>query len=210
MPRGIGPQKSTFQDLTGKTFGSWTVIKRAPNAACGRSMWECKCVCGEVRAVMSSHLVAGRTKSCGCQRPTGTASPRFKHGLSGSSTHNIWMQMHGRCKPTAADAHLYYNKGIQVCERWNDFENFFCDMGPRPSPRHSIGRIDGNAGYEPGNCRWETAKQQANNTSRNKFIVFNGKSLTLAQWAELLGMPYSKLKWRVDNWPLERAFDAAA
>lgn len=210
MPRGIGPQKSSFQDLTGKSFGLWKVMRRASNASCGRSKWLCRCKCGTERDVMSSHLVSGRTKSCGCNRPTGPRSPRYKHGLSGSSEHEIWMRMHTRCRSPGADAHLYHQKGIRVCERWNDFTKFLDDMGPRPSPYHSVGRIDGNKGYEPGNCRWETAKEQANNTTRNRFITFNGVSMTIAQWADYWGMPYSKLKWRLENWSVERAFDAAS
>jgi len=118
----------------------------------------------------------------------------------------MWMAMLNRCKPHFQDRAIYYDKGIRVCDRWHKFENFLEDMGNRPSPHHSIGRIDGSKGYEPGNVRWETPKQQANNTSRNTFISYRGKTLTMRQWSEELGMNYDKLKYRItQNWPLDKA-----
>jgi hypothetical protein len=98
-------------------------------------------------------------------------------------------------------------KGISVCQRWQtDFLTFLADMGQRPSPEHSIERIDGKKGYEPGNCRWATAKEQARNKCNNRIIEFRGEKRCLAEWAEILGLSYSCLKIRLKKWSIERAF----
>jgi len=94
--------------------------------------------------------------------------------------------------------HSHGGRGISVCDRWvNSFDNFFQDMGPAPSPNHSLDRIDNSGNYEPTNCRWATAKEQANNTRRNKLITHNGETKTVAQWCELLNMPYGAINQRL-------------
>lgn len=205
MPRGRGTYKTAFKDYTGRQFNHWTVLSRADDRN-GRTHWNCHCVCGTEKVVAGIHLSQSASKSCGCARPTGSNSPVYKHGQSGTKLHDIWMAMHRRCRPDGPDHLLYFDKGIHVCERWHDFTNFQTDMGDRPSPRHSLGRIDGSKGYEPGNVWWETAKEQANNTTRNVFVTYGGETLTISQWADRLGMAYSKLKYRLyENWPLDKA-----
>jgi hypothetical protein len=98
--------------------------------------------------------------------------------------------------------------GINVCPRWlNSFENFFSDMGYRPSKKHSIDRIDNNGNYEPENCRWATSKEQARNTRSNNLFEYNGESKCLSQWAEDFGISYKMLHLRLTrrNWSLEKA-----
>jgi hypothetical protein len=72
------------------------------------------------------------------------------------------------CNPKASNYQYYGGRGITICERWRKFENFFADMGPRPSPAHSIDRIENNGNYEPGNCRWATAVEQNRNKRQRK------------------------------------------
>ncbi len=85
-------------------------------------------------------------------------------------------------------AHNYVLRGITICERWmNSFQNFFSDMGPR-LPHYTIERIDNNGNYEPGNCRWATQKEQANNSRKNRIIEHGGLRLTVAQWSDRLGI----------------------
>lgn len=95
-----------------------------------------------------------------------------------------------------------------MCERWYlSFPNFFADMGERPSPNHSIERIDSTGPYSPENCRWATDIEQMNNHSHNRLITYQGETRTIAEWARLLNIPYNRLRGRIArNVPTERAF----
>lgn len=107
--------------------------------------------------------------------------------------------MKGRCADMRErNRRVYFDKGITVCERWqNSFENFLADMGPRPTARHTIDRIDGSLGYSPENCRWATWLEQGNNTSRNKFLKIEGKTMTYAQAAREYRVPDHQIHNRV-------------
>jgi len=119
--------------------------------------------------------------------------------------------MIARCENAAGpDAALYRDRGIRVCERWrHDFDAFFSDMGPRPSPRHSVDRIDVNGHYEPGNCRWALPVVQANNSRRNVYLTHEGETLSVAQWADRRGLRRSTVYARVARgWPVDRVLAA--
>jgi hypothetical protein len=91
-----------------------------------------------------------------------------------SSEYLVWCHIHTRCNnPKNKDWANYGGRGITVCERWDDFENFLADMGLKPSPKHQIDRIDNDGNYEPSNCRWATKVQQANNTRRNRSLTID-------------------------------------
>lgn len=95
-----------------------------------------------------------------------------------------------------------------MCPEWEaDFLAFKAAVGQRPTPQHTLERIENNLGYQPGNVRWATRKEQANNLRKNVLILFNGKTQTLAQWADETGIHYATLRHRVviKRWPLERA-----
>jgi len=120
---------------------------------------------------------------------------------------NLWEKMVARCNcPSNPAYHKYGGRGIKVCQRWMQFENFFADMGHRP-PGKSLDRIDNDGDYSPENCRWATAKEQSRNKRTNKLVTFNGKTMCIAEWAEHLGMKMHTLYRRlcVANWPVERA-----
>lgn len=192
------PRKGQIIDITGNTYGEWKVLEFVPAEKKG-SRWLCECSCGNQRVVYSGHLKNGASKSCGCKMPKGESHVRYKHGMSETPEFKIWLQMHTRCyNPNAKGWEHYGGKGVYVCDRWKeDFTAFYADMGPRPSPNHSIDRYDIDRGYEPGNCRWATDKEQARNTSRTKWVTYEGKRMSLAEACELSGMNYGYAQERL-------------
>lgn len=125
------------------------------------------------------------------------------------SGYNSWQNMKDRCRnPKEKSFPRYGGRGIAVCQRWiESFDNFLADMGPRPSPRHSIDRYPNNNGnYEPNNCRWATPEQQAQNRRNNVTVSFNGKEQCISKWAKELGMPRATLNKRLKNgWRVDEA-----
>jgi hypothetical protein len=120
----------------------------------------------------------------------------------------VWRAMIARCHNEKNGAYYRYGgRGIQVCQRWREsFEAFLADMGPRPSPKHQIDRINNDGNYEPGNCRWATVIVNSRNRSDNNRLTFNGETKTLAEWSEITGIPYGTLWKRLkDGWTAERA-----
>lgn len=186
----------------GEKYGRLTVISEvAPQVWSGRKCRKflCSCDCGEKKEVLMKDFRSGAVKSCGCLHDT----LPIKHGQArdgeNSITYKSWSAMRKRClNPNAADYHCYGGRGIQICERWNDFAAFLEDMGDRPSQRHTIDRIDAEGDYTPDNCRWATPKQQGRNRNNNRMLTFNGETLCLSEWAERAGMSIQALRSRLD------------
>lgn len=141
---------------------------------------------------------------------TGRATHGHTRGRGTTAEFRSWCAMKQRCHDAnSTKFHLYGARGIVVCDRWREsFEDFLADVGARPSATHTLGRVDNNGNYEPGNVRWETLEEQANNRRNNRVIEHVGERLTLAQWAARLGMDASRLHSRLHRgWPVPLAFD---
>lgn len=131
-----------------------------------------------------------------------------KHGRTETPEWKSWMHMKSRCfTPSDAKYPDYGARGITVCDRWRDsFENFLADMGPKPSRKHTIDRIDNDGNYEPGNCRWATNREQCNNRRSNVILEFRGERMNATQWAQRLGVDPNRITARIRlGWTAERA-----
>jgi hypothetical protein len=170
------------QDLTGRRFGRLVVselVEIRQYTGTRAYIWRCQCDCGAQSRVASGGLTQGRISSCGCWNREINRTLHTKHGhcarrsTGETSEYRSWRHMVERCEnPSEKRYASYGGRGIKVCDRWkNNFSAFLADMGQKPSPKHSIDRKDNDLGYEPGNCRWATPKQQAHNRRpfRNRF-----------------------------------------
>ena len=186
--------------LPGNRFTRLTVQGLAPSAGKRGAYWRCVCDCGAVKVVSAGSLRRGCTKSCGCFTKDRMRAARTTHGQSDRAEFNTWMGMRKRChSPGYKDYEKWGGRGIVVCERWrNDFAAFMADMGPKPSPKHSIDRIDNDGNYEPGNCRWATPIQQARNTRTTRFQI-GDQTKSLKEWCEIYGMNYAAVKSRLQG-----------
>ena len=153
--------------LIGQVFGRLKVIGDEKPAN-QQSVSTCVCVCGNVKSIPNSCLRRGQTKSCGCLQRQRASESNRTHGFASkrigeSPEYKVWMAMRKRClNPNASNYARYGGRGITICERWGVFLNFLADMGPRPEG-YTIDRKNNDGNYEPGNCRWATAKEQAAN-----------------------------------------------
>lgn len=188
-------------DLTGARFGELVVL-----GVCGErgGRLKAQCSCGTIGEWRRTVLVSGNTKSCGCRKFSGFKRTQPRHGHSradngrASPEYSCWRSMIKRCAPGSRFFSRYGARGISVCARWRDsFENFLADMGLRPSPKHSIDRINNDGNYEPGNCRWATAELQQRNKGNNVRLTFQGVTLTLTEWAQRHGVDRTGVKRRL-------------
>lgn len=157
---------------------------------------------------MAQSLRRGATLSCGCLQRERAGIASRRHGMSHTSIHNTWMSMLQRCNDSKSDSFSRYGgRGITVCERWHTFESFFEDMGLPPQKGMTLDRFPNNDGnYEPGNVRWATAKEQANNRRSSRLLEFNGETLTVAEWEDRQGFRRGLIHTRLYmGWTLERA-----
>jgi hypothetical protein len=183
--------------VKGSRFGRWVVLGWAHGKP---PHYLCRCDCGTVKTVNADNLRRGKTNSCGCIQRT--------HGKTNTPEYSVWREMLRRCDSNRA---RYGGRGIAVVPEWRSFEAFFRDMGRRPSPNHSLDRVDNDGDYGPGNCRWATPRQQSRNRSNNRLFTFRGKTMVLADWARETGINKNTLWGRIHRWgwSLEEAFTLA-
>lgn len=179
-------------DRRGQRFGRWLVMDKEPARQGSATKWFARCACGTERYVDIRSLVKGVSRSCGCLKRELAAkqtAERRTHGHSHSLTWASWSGVIQRCtNPNNRSFPDYGAKGLGVCERWRTFANFLADMGERPSRFHSIDRIDNSRGYEPGNCRWATSKEQSRNRRVNRMATIDGVTRCVADWCDHFGI----------------------
>lgn len=185
-----------YSHLIDKTFGLWTVTGPSETR---RYYVACVCACGSLREVAVGQLTNGYARSCGCLARL-PESERAKFPPKYPSEYKIWKGMRSRCL-LKNDSHYpsYGGRGIRICDRWSSYEAFLQDVGRRPSPRHTLDRIDNDGDYEPGNVRWATAKEQNRNTRRSRKIVRSDgvRFSSFAEAAEVTGEPWRAIHWAV-------------
>lgn len=195
-----------FTDLTGQRFNRFLVLFRATNARTKGGyllvQWYCRCDCGAVVILPMQAITSGNTKSCGCLKREVNHARLVTHGMSRSAEYKAWHGAKSRCtNPATANYADYGGRGIRMADEWlNDFQAFFDHLGPRPSPAHSVDRIDNDGHYEPGNVRWATRSHQ-NNNQRNSIRVFIGDALvTITEAAQLLGLKRDSVASKRGSW----------
>lgn len=197
-----------FRDLKGEVFGRLTALeKHAHNDKFNKVRWVCECECGATVLVTGEKLRSGNTKSCGClmrEVSSKNGINNRKHGMTKSPEYKTWWGMKDRCcNPDNPSYKDYGARGIEVCNEWMiSFELFFKELGPRPSPAHSLDRIDNSKGYQPGNCRWATGVEQANNKRNNDLHLFKGELLSLSRISAMTGIPQPTLWSRLNRMKL--------
>jgi hypothetical protein len=205
-------------DLTGKRFGMLEALRpggpRVLPSGYARLFWWVRCDCGTVKEVAGSNLRVGYTRSCGCNSNLArSVKLRSEAKANYPREYYIWESMKARCKnPNRACYKNYGGRGIVVCPRWDQsFEGFLADMGPCPDG-YTIERIDNNRGYEPGNCRWASYKEQGRNQRSNHLLTFRGETRTIAEWTEILGFKRATIGCRINKhgWSVERALTTPA
>lgn len=155
-----------FSDLIGQQYGFYKILEEVDPRNYHRRFL-CECICGNKRVKFLIDLKSGHNKSCGCYQKK--FPNRKTHGLRKSSVYNSWSNMKQRClNPKSTRFENWGGRGITICTRWLSFENFYADMGEKPSPKYEIDRIDNNGNYEPGNCRWVLPKENSSNRRKRK------------------------------------------
>jgi hypothetical protein len=182
----------TTEDKLGNRYGRLVVIGSIHIRGLGTG-WKCVCDCGKETYVASANLSSGNTTSCGCA----ALEARTTHGKSKDRVYVIWKAMRTRCQnPRAHEFRNYGGRGISVCERWQKFENFLEDMG-EPPDRYWLERLDNNGNYEPGNCKWDSPKNQLSNRRNNHVLSAFGRTQTITMWSEEFGIPVTTLRNRI-------------
>lgn len=179
-----------YADWVGRIYGRYTVLEAVFQD--GRNQLRCKCTCGAEHVVRPDRLARNKSGCLECN-----PSAKVKHNRSFSPGYNTWHAMHKRCRGTTTSD--YTKRGITVCERWASFEKFFADMGPKPSAKHSLDRINNDGNYEPDNCRWATPVEQARNRRSTRNITHEGKTQCVMAWAQEIGVRFDTLSQRIER-----------
>lgn len=207
--RLIRPSK---KNLEGQRFGKLTVIRfLEPNEReHPHREWLCQCDCGNQCQVGGNKLISGATTSCGCRvvERIGNLNRKYQH--TNKRLYSVWQSVLSRCyAPNSREYANYGGRGIDVCPAWRDpntgfdvFYDWAVKSGYDFDAKHgacTIDRIDVNAGYSPDNCRWISNTEQQNNKRGNILLEYRGEIHTMAEWSDMLGVPYSTLRYHIQQ-----------
>lgn len=168
-------------------------------------LWLCECDCGSSGLYIASRVRHGRVTMCRACAFKASAAKNKTHGMRGSSEYRIWIGIKTRCtNKNAPDYNRYGGRGITMCDEWNDsFVEFLSYLGPRPSKKHSVDRIDNDKGYEPGNVRWATKTEQARNRRDSTYVTDGNRVLHINEVANELGITRSAAHLRLKRGKLD-------
>ena len=201
------------KDYTGQKFSRLLVIQRLRQYDGKNTFYKCKCDCGKDTIVDARNLTTGNTKSCGCFQQEQRIAVNTTHNGTYSKLYTIWCGMKARCYNPKCERYKNYGaRGITICDEWlhdfNAFRAWAINNGyikDSKSGEYTIDRIDINGNYEPNNCRFTNLKEQMNNTTRNRFIEYNGEIKTIAQWSDSTGINQSCLLRRLNSgWSIKK------
>lgn len=199
-------------DLSGYASGNAVVLHRTTaKSSSKQAHWLCRCNCGASFVSSGENIRKSAAFSCGCQRGANISAAKERHGEASiarkTTEYRVWASARSRTSNLNNPAWKDYGgRGICMDERWHSFEMFLADMGRRPSPKHTLDRINNDGPYSRDNCRWATKKQQARNRRSSTKLEFGGETKTIAEWAEIKGINGQTLTTRLrDGWTLDRA-----
>lgn len=184
-------------DITGRVFGKLTAIRLDGYKGKERA-WLCRCECGGQKTLPQCSLTMGVRTSCGKCVPRRVHNK--SHGMCETAEYFVWLSMKDRCARKKNKAYKNYGaRGIKVCDRWMKFSNFIADMGPRPTPEHTVERRDNSLGYSPDNCEWATRHAQSRNRRGLRWLTLNGETRIATDWAPIVGLPKTTIIQRLFN-----------
>jgi len=191
----------------GQVYGRWTLVRLSQTVGT-QGRWLCRCECGTEKEVSIANVASGKSRSCGCYHKQRIREALTTHGLSKHPIYNSWASMINRCtSPKNRDFQYYGARGINVCERWWNFQGFADDMFPTWQPGMTIDRIDPNGDYEPTNCRWLTIAEQQRNKRSNVLYDTPWGRITLPEAARKMGLSLGGLQGRIKSGrPMEEVF----
>jgi len=190
------------KNLCNQRFGRLLAIGIAGNNKRRLALWLCQCDCGKWKTIVGRDLTRGSIRSCGCFQRDEKRRRMISHGesktMQNTTEYRTYHAAKARCRHLGDKSYEKYGaRGIQF--RFESFEQFLKELGRKPTPKHSLDRIDNNGHYEPGNVRWATQTEQGRNTGSNRHITAFNRTQLLAEWVEESSIPRVTLTSRLDK-----------
>ena len=205
-----------MRDLLGQKFGKLTVIgfeeSIRTNTGSLRNLWKCRCECGNEKITQDNLLITGKVTSCGCGKPERMIKMHTKHGgakrKNEERLYSIWRSMKRRCA-NRKDMN-YGGRGISVCDEWQDYQTFkewaynngYDDKADKG--QCTIDRINNDGNYDPSNCRWVDMVTQANNTRKSRYVDFQGRTMTIAEFSRVMNIKPAHARYYINKFEKEQ------